>query len=181
MKVIGVVGGPRRTGNTARLVEEILAGAREVGHETRIFYLGEMEIRPLGHDGERYVYPEDDFTSMMPHLESMGGLVNGTPIYYDHVSSRTKLFMDRLYYYSKSHGDEYRRRFPDGVKCVNVITCGWDNPNAYDEVLKWMDGRMRNYWRMKIVGGLKAHGTGNLPVAENMELLKRARGLGRSL
>ena len=181
MKVIGVVGGPRKTGNTARLVEEVLAGAREASHETHIFYLSEMEIGPLDHDGGGYVYPEDDFKSMMPHLETMGGIVLGTPIYYDHVSSRAKLFIDRLYYYSKSHGDEYRRRFPDGVKCVNIVTCGWDNHNAYDEVLEWMDGRMRNYWKMKIVDGLKAYGTGNLPVAENKELLKRAWELGRSL
>ncbi|HUV33912.1 MAG TPA: flavodoxin family protein, partial [Candidatus Desulfaltia sp.] len=82
MKIIGVVGGPRKTGNTARLVEEVLAGAREAGHETHRFYLGEMEIRPLDHDGGGYVYPEDDFESMMPHLETMGGIVMGTPIYY---------------------------------------------------------------------------------------------------
>jgi multimeric flavodoxin WrbA len=180
MKVIGVVGGPRKTGNTSKIVEEVLAGAREAGHETHMFYLVDMDIKPLEYDDKSYVYPEDDFKSIMPHLETMGGLVIGTPIYYDHVSSRTKLFIDRLYYYSKSHGDEYRRMFPDGVKCVNVITCGWDNPNAYDEVLKWMNGRMRNYWKMKIVGGLKAYGTGNLPVAKNMELLQKARDLGRS-
>ena len=181
MKVLGVVGGPRKTGNTARLVEEVLAGARDSGHETHVFYLSEMELGPLGHDGERYVYPEDGFSSMMPHLEIMGAIVIGTPIYYDHVSSLTKLFMDRLYYYSKSHGDEYRRRFPDGVKCVNVVTCGWDNPNAYEEVLEWMNGRMRNYWRMRILDGLKACGTGNHPVAKDAELLRRAREIGGSL
>jgi multimeric flavodoxin WrbA len=181
MKVLGVVGGPRRTGNTARLVEEVLAGARDAGHETHVFYLGEMEMGPLGYDGEGYVYPDDGFASMMPHLETMGAIVIGTPIYYDHVSSLTKLFIDRLYYYSKSHGEEYRKRFPDDVKCVNIITCGWGNPNAYDEVLEWMDGRMRNYWRMRVLEGLKATGTANRPVAENRELLKRAYELGRGL
>jgi len=181
MKVIGIVGSPRRAGNTAKLVEEVLAGAREAGHETRVFYLAEMKLGHLGHDGDGYVYPEDDFTSMMPHLETMGALVVGTPIYYDHVSSLTKLFIDRLYYYSKSHGQEYRKRFPDGVKCINIVTCGWDNPNAYDEVLDWVDGRMRNYWRMTVLEGIRATGTGNRPVAETRELLKRARELGRGL
>ena len=61
MKVLGVVGGPRRTGNTARLVEEVLAGARDAGHETHVFYLAEMELGPLGHDGQKYEYPEDGF------------------------------------------------------------------------------------------------------------------------
>ncbi|MCW4051333.1 MAG: flavodoxin family protein [Candidatus Bathyarchaeota archaeon] len=181
MKVLGVVCGPRKTGNTARLVEEVLAGASEAGHETKIFYLSEMEITPLKAGDDGYIYPDDGFAEIMPHIESMGALVQGTPIYYDHVSSRTKLFIDRLYYYSRSHGDEYRAKFPDGVKCVNIITCGWDKPDVYNEVLEWWNRRMTNYWKMSIHGTLKAYGTGNKPVAKNLELLGDARSMGRSL
>jgi multimeric flavodoxin WrbA len=179
MKVIGMVGSPRSQGNTARLVEEVLAGAKDAGNETHIFYLGEMKIKPLEYGEEGYVYPEDDFTSLMPHLETMDGIVIGTPIYYDQVSSRTKLFIDRLYYYSMSHGAEYRKRFPDGVKCVNVITCGWDHPNAYDEVLEWMNGRMKNYWKMKVIGDLKCYGSHKRPIRDNESLLAEARELGK--
>jgi len=180
MKVIGVVGSPRSEGNTARLVEEVLAGAREAGNETHIFYLGDMEIKPLEYGEDGYIYPEDDFTSLMPHLETMGGIVIGTPIYYDQVSSRTKLFIDRLYYYSMSHGAEYRKRFPEGVKCINVITCGWDHPNAYDEVLEWMNGRMKNYWKMKVIGDLKGYGSHKRPIRDNESLLEEARELGKT-
>jgi multimeric flavodoxin WrbA len=181
MKVIGVVSSPRRNGNTMRLVEEVIRGAKEAGHTTRIFNLADLDIGPLEADDTAYVYPDDGFSELMPHLESMGGLVMGTPIYYDHVSGRLKVFIDRLYYYSRSHGDEYRRRFPSGVKCVNAITCGWDNINAYDEVLKWMNDRMVNYWGMKIHGNLKAYGTGNLPVSQNNPLLEEARKLGKTI
>ncbi|MBN2334809.1 flavodoxin family protein [Candidatus Bathyarchaeota archaeon] len=179
MKVIGVVGGPRRGGNTARLVEEVLAGAREAGNETHVFYLCDMDVRPLEADGDGYLYPEDDFVSIMPHLESMGGIVVGSPIYYDHVCSRTKTFIDRLYYYSRSHGDMYRELFPGGVRCVNLVTCGKDDPGAYDEVLEWMNGRMTHYWGMEILGNLKAYGTGKRPVKENEALLIEARELGK--
>lgn len=179
MKVIGIVGGPRRDGHTARLVEEILAGAREAGNETHVFYLCDMEVKPLDYGEGGYVYPEDDFVSLMRHLETMGGIVIGTPIYYDHVSSRAKLFIDRLYYYSMSHGAEYRKLFPDGVKCVNAITCGWDHPNAYDEVLEWMNGRMANYWKMQIMGNLKGYGSHRRPVKDNTSLLAEAREMGK--
>jgi len=181
MKVIGIVGGPRREGNTARLVEEVLAGARENGNETHIFYLGDMEINPLQWDEDGYIYPDDDFTTIMPHLESMGSLILGTPIYYDHVSSRTKLFFDRLYYYSRSHGEEYYLKFPKGVKCVNIIAFGWNNSGAYDEVLDWMNERMTHYWRMEILGNLKSYGTGVNPTKENSELLIKARKIGRKI
>jgi len=181
MKVVGIVGGPRREGNTAILVEEVLAGARESGNESHIFYLGDMEIKPLEWDDDGYIYPEDDFTTIMPHLESMGSLVLGTPIYYDHVSSRSKIFFDRLYYYSMSHGDAYYERFPKGVKCINIISFGWNNAKAYDEVLEWMNERMNHYWKMEILGNLKSYGTGVNPSKYNSELLEKARELGRKI
>lgn len=181
MKVLGIVAGPRKTGHTARLVEETLRGAEEAGHETVLFYLSEMEIKPLDEGEDGYSYPDDGFTELMPHIESMGALVFGTPIYYDHVSSRAKLFIDRLYYYSSSHGEEYREKFPDGVKFVNAVTCGWDKADVYGEVVDWLNGRMTHYWKMTEHGSLKAHGTGNNPVKNNEELLKKARELGKSL
>jgi len=181
MKVLGIVAGPRKTGNTARIVEEVISGAKGAGHETLLFYLCEMDVGPLEADSDGYVYPEDGFVELMPHLESMGALVIGTPIYYDHVSARAKLFIDRLYYYSKSHGEEYRELFPDNVKFIGVFSCGWDNPNAYDGVIDWLNGRMRHYWKMDIVGSLKAHGTGNKPVKDNEGLLKKARALGERI
>ena len=181
MKVLGVVAGPRKTGNTARLVEEVLKGAEEAGHETVLFYMGDMEVNPLTDAADGYGYPDDGFSEMMPHLESMGALVLGSPIYYDQVSSRAKLFIDRLYYYSRSHGNEYFERFPKDVKFISAVTCGWDNKDAYNEVVNWLNGRMTNYWKMEIVGGLKGYGSGSKPVKDNVELLEKARELGNSL
>jgi len=181
MKVLGIVAGPRKTGHTARLVEETLKGAEEAGHDVVLYYLCDMEIKPLDEGENGYSYPDDGFSELMPHIESMGALVLGTPIYYDHVSSRAKLFIDRLYYYAKSRGALYNERFPNGVKFINAVTCGWDRADVYDEVVEWLNGRMTNYWKMSIHGSLKAHGTGSHPVKNNEELLKRARELGKSL
>jgi len=181
MKILGIVAGPRKEGHTAQLVEAVLSGAREAGHETEIFFLSDLEINPIGADEGGYFYPEDDMARLYPHIESMGALVFGTPIYYDHVSSRAKLFIDRLHYYSKTHGPEYRKRFPDGVKCVNVITYDWDKEDAYDQVLKWMNRRMEHYWNMTTAGNIKAHGTGRVIQKHSKELIEEAKNIGRSL
>ena len=50
MKVMGIVAGPRKEGHTARLVEAVLSGAREAGHETEIFYMSDMRSP---HSGKR--------------------------------------------------------------------------------------------------------------------------------
>jgi multimeric flavodoxin WrbA len=181
MKVLGIVGSPRREGHTARLVEAVLEGANEAGHEAEIFYLSELDIGPLEAEGGRIAYPEDDMVRLHPHIESMGAIVLGTPIYYDHVSARTKLFIDRLHYFSRTHGEEYRRRFPEGVKAVTAITYEAGGPDRYDYVLDWMKRRLEYYWKMKVVAGLKAESTGRNPVEERLDLLKKAKEIGRSL
>lgn len=47
MKTVGIVGSPKRTGNTSKLVEKILDGAKKNGSETQMFVLGEMDINPI--------------------------------------------------------------------------------------------------------------------------------------
>ncbi|MCK4823310.1 hypothetical protein KA005_46590 [bacterium] len=49
------------------------------------------------------------------------------------------------------------------------------------EVVDWLEGRMKKYWKMSVHGALKAHGTGNKPVKDNKTLLEKARELGKSL
>ena len=181
MKVLGIIAGPRKTGHTAAIVEKTLEGAKEAGHETVLYHLSDLEIKPLETGKDGYLYPEDGFKELMPHIESMDALVLGSPIYYDQVSSRAKLFIDRLHYYSESHGGEYRKKFPDGVKFISAVTCGKDDADAYVEVVDWLEGRMKKYWKMRVHGALKAHGTGNKPVKDNKTLLEKARELGKSL
>ena len=181
MKVVGIVGSPKREGNTAKLVEAVMEGAKEAGHETMLVYLCELNIGPLEAKKEKITYPKDDMVQLYPHLETMGALVLGTPIYYDQVSARTKLFIDRLHYYSKTHGEEYRQRFPYNVKSVNIITHEWDKLDAYDEVLEWMKGRLEHYWKMQVVASLIAEGTHGRPVAEREALLQQAKELAPNL
>lgn len=46
MKVIGIIGSPRKGGNTEILVEKILSGAKEAGLDVEIFKLNELNIHP---------------------------------------------------------------------------------------------------------------------------------------
>jgi multimeric flavodoxin WrbA len=181
MKVLGLICSPKREGNTAKLVEAVLRGAGEAGHHTEVFYLCDMNIGPLEARGGNLIYPEDDMERLYPHIESMDALVIGTPIYYDQVSARAKIFFDRLHFYSKTHGEEYRGRFPDGVKAVTVTTQGAGNPDRYDDVLEWMKGRLEYYWNMEVVASLKAASTGSNPVQGRAKLLEKAMEIGRNL
>ena len=44
-----------------------------------------------------------------------------------------------------------------------------------------MKGRLEYYWNMEVVASLKAEATGRNPVEKRVDLLERAREIGRSL
>lgn len=135
LKVLGIVGGAKRNGNTVKLVEEVMAGAKEVGHETLLFKLVDMNIGHLcDRDGD-VSFPEDDFEKIKPHIESMSALVLGAPIWYDFVDSRSLTFITRLYYYNISHSEQNNAKWPKKAKAVNVITYQREDVHFYDHIL----------------------------------------------
>lgn len=180
MKVLGILGGARKEGNTSRLLEEVLGGAAYAGHETILFRLMDMEIGHLGNEGGKTTFPDDDFRQVMPHVEKMGALVIGSPIWEGTLDSRTQVFLHRLYYYSKYYSEENVHLFPRGVKVVNIITYGQKDPHKYDAVLKWLAAVERVH-RIKSVRNIVAEGTGERPTAGRADLLRRARSIGRKL
>jgi len=181
-RVLGIVASPHSSGNTATLVKEVLKGAEEVGCETDLKCLGDLKINPLIASPSDKPYgvngPKDDMELIYPSLEKMNVLVFGTPIYFDHVSDRAKIFFDRLIYYDK---EGTKDRFPKNVRAVIVLTYEEDKPEAYSSVVEWIRGTLENYWKMRVVASLQAGNTVKNPVANREDLLMKARQIGRSL
>jgi len=178
MKVLGVVCSPRRGGNTARLVEAVINGAKKHGCEAEIFYFGDLKVNPCracdSCESTGRCVQDDDMQLLYDGLTGTNVLVFGTPIYHDHVAAQAKIFIDRLYAY------EWRDSFPKDVKAV-VITYEWDNPNGYDDVLEWIKGRFKRYYRIETIATLKAYGTTKRPVAQRPDLLREAQIIGEKI
>ena len=180
LKVLGILGGANRDGNTAKLVEEVLAGAREAGHETVLIKLVDEKINHIGYSKGKSTFPKDDFEAIKPHLEDMGAIVIGAPIWYSTVDSRTHAFIQRLYYYSSYYSEENRKRWPKGVKAVNIITYAQSDPHYYDQVLIWLKTIEKDYG-MNGIKEIVAENTGEKPVKTRKDLLKKAHELGQKL
>ena len=183
MKVLGVVGSPRKGRNTARLVEQVLEGARSAGAETEAVYLGELDIKPClaCNDCKKTgrCSQMDDMEGIYESIERARGLVLGTPVYFDHISAQTKLFIDRLYCYVNT--DLGMANFPPGYKGITVMTYEAQNPTRYDYILDWLKERLEHYHRIQVMDSLKAHNTNNQPVAERADLLEQAYEAGKLL
>jgi len=101
MKVLGLVGSPRRGGNTDLLVAEILAGAAEVGFETEKLYVYPLRIEvcvdcKACKKGSFTCVHKDDMAELNGKLEGADVIVFGTPLYWYGPTAKMKLLLDRL-------------------------------------------------------------------------------------
>ena len=182
MRVLEIVASPHSSGNTATLVKEVLKGAEEKGYETDLKCLGDLKINPLIASTSDKPYgvngPKDDMELIYSSLEKMNAFVFGTPVYFDHVSARAKIFVDRLIYYDEK---SKKNLFPKNVPAVIIITYEWEKPEAYSSVVEWIKNTLEEYFKMKVVASLQAESTVKNPVVNREDLLKKARQIGRNL
>jgi multimeric flavodoxin WrbA len=107
MKVLGIVGSPRKDGNTEIMVEEVLATARQEGAETDIFLVVGKNI--AGCDGCHSCARtgkckiKDDMTLLYKKMDWADAIVFGSPVYFNYVTAQAKAVIDRTFCYLHSH------------------------------------------------------------------------------
>ncbi len=104
-KVVGISGSYRKGGTTDRVVEAILAGAREKGAETEFIRLIERPIefctncrqctQEPGAERARCAQ-QDGLEAILEDLESADGLVLATPVNYYNATAVFRRFLERL-------------------------------------------------------------------------------------
>lgn len=99
--VLGIVGSPRRGGNTEIMVEKVLSGAEEVGASIEKVILNELNIKPCQACNSCWktgkCMHNDDMLQLMEKMELHPIWVIGTPIYWWGPTSQFKAFLDRWY------------------------------------------------------------------------------------
>jgi multimeric flavodoxin WrbA len=99
--VLGVVGSPRRQGNTELLVDEVLQGAAEAGAEVEKVLLTKLKITPCTACGACQETGEctfhDDMAALLDKMRQARVWVLGTPVYWWGPSAQFKTFLDRWY------------------------------------------------------------------------------------
>jgi multimeric flavodoxin WrbA len=177
MKVLALVGSPRKGGNTDLLVERVLEGARTRGYETEKLYLYDYTIS-LCTDcrsckkGDYVCCVEDEMQKIYPKMTEADVIVFGTPVYWYGPTAKMKMLIDRM------------RPFIENKKLVGkravVVSASAEGPVACDPLLE-MFRRSFEYLKMRFVGKVlvKAYDKGE--IAENKRELERAFELGASL
>lgn len=119
MNVFAMIGSPRKGSNTDILVDQLLKGAVEKGHEARKVYLYQYEVKPCVDcrkckTKEPVCALEDGMAELYPLIDQADVLVFGTPNYWYGPSATMKLLIDRLRPYVES-------RILEGKKALVVV------------------------------------------------------------
>lgn len=100
-RVLGVVGSPRRNGNTEMLVDAVLEGAEEGGDIVEKGMLIDQNIAPC--QACEYCFragrckQQDDMHGLLQKMRQSDLWVLGTPVYWRGPSAQFKTFMDRWF------------------------------------------------------------------------------------
>lgn len=109
MNVVGIVGSPRRDGNTEHLVRRVLDRVAAEGFTTELHTLAGKDIRPciacLGCREEGRCVQRDDFGPIFDRMVAADGLVVGSPTYFGSATPQVMALLDRAGYSARTSGE----------------------------------------------------------------------------
>jgi multimeric flavodoxin WrbA len=145
LKILGVSGSPRRDGNTAKMVEKALEGARTVaGVETELYQLAGKKVHHcIGcykclEKGECVF--QDDLTEFLQIYMQADGVIWGSPVYHMSVPASMKALLDRMGNLILCHYLHKGEMTPRFTKVCGVVTTGGHRYGGQDLVLSFLIG-----------------------------------------
>ena len=140
--IIVLNGSARKNGNTAKLVEAFVNGAKSAGNQVKAFYLDGMDIHSCkgclraGKDSKSPCSQKDDMERIYAEFEAADVVVFASPLYFWTITGTLKTAADRLYAELECLG---YARFPK--KSVLLMTAGGSD---YSQAVTWYRTYERN-------------------------------------
>lgn len=178
-KILGVVGSPRKNGNTDILVSKVLEGARAEEATTNIIRLGDLNIKECDGchacwSGKRCT-KNDDMCNLYSEIIESDLIILGTPVYWYGPTALMKGFIDRLVYFNNPQN----RRLIKDKSVALVIPFEEEDPETVAPVIAFFE-RCFTYLELNLVAKLVVPGVGRRgEVVGREDWLREAYGLGR--
>jgi NAD(P)H-dependent FMN reductase len=114
--VLGVVGSPRKKGNTDVMVSRVLEGALAAGARVDTICLADLKILECDGchacwKGRHLCSKKDDMATLYPKIAGSDAIVLGTPVYWYGPTAIMKSFIDRFVYFNcPAHREDLRNK-----------------------------------------------------------------------
>lgn len=180
MKVLAVIGSPRKGGNTQALVEEAVRGAESAGATCETVTIASLAINPCraceGCKKTNKCVQNDDMQSLYPRILESDALIIGSPVYWWGPSAQMKAFLDRWYALVRNNvGKRFR-----GKRAVILTPFADDDPSTADHLIGTFR-RSFEYLGINLVGVLPVTASDAGEVRENPEAMEAAFRLGQKV
>jgi len=187
-KVLAIYGSPRRKGNTALLLRQAVAGAREAGVEVEEVVLRDLKMSPCleiyGCTKTGRCAIQDDFQKLYDQILQCQGIILASPIFFYAVSAHTKILMDRcqsLWVRKYWLSDPPAEPTPSARKGLFISVGATQGKKLFDGVLLtvryYFQALDCELWKSLLYRGLDHEGD----VLKHPEYLEEARLAGRDL
>jgi multimeric flavodoxin WrbA len=114
MRIIGIVGSPRKNGNTEFLTAHALKAIEEEGLEVELIRLAGLNIKPCNACMACSTKPEcsivDDFQPVYEKMKTADGIILASPVYYGSATSLIKALLERAGYASRLNRTVFDRK-----------------------------------------------------------------------
>lgn len=188
MKILAINGSRRKKGNTASLVESILAPAQAAGVQTETIFLGDYDIGACtGCEACAKSWDcviKDDFAGIVEKLDEADGIVLASPTYWYSVTSDMKRFIDRCYsiiQFPVSRREWISKYEGAGKVCVAAAVCEQPDAAMMGNTLTLLNDFSKDIGLDVIatVTGLELFEAGS--IRSDTELLRTAEAVGKEL
>lgn len=176
MKVLLINGSPKKDGNTALALSEMVSVFEKEGIEAEIYHIGTQAVRGCiacggCHKAGKCVF-DDAVNEVAAKLQEADGLVVGSPVYYASANSSLTALLDRLFF---SNHSDLTMKVGASVAVARRGGCSstFDQLNKYFTI-SGMPVASSQYWN-------SVHGAAPGQAAEDLEGLQTLRTLAANM
>jgi multimeric flavodoxin WrbA len=179
--ILGIMGSPRKKGNTHLLVDSILKGAEEEGAKADTLLLTDLKIKEC--DGCHRCWKgeecpkDDDMVNVYPRIIKSDLFIFGTPVYWYGPTGLMKLFIDRFVYFNCPPN----RAKVKGKGAVIAVPFEDENIETASLLVRTFEMCL-DYLEMKLIGKIVVPGvTKKGEILEKDEYMQKAYKLGKKI
>ncbi len=141
MYVIGFNGSPRKTWNSAQMLESALEGAAAAGAETELIHLGELSFsgcrscfacKRLGGKSFGRCAVQDDLTGPLARALEADAIVISAPVYFGDVPGMVRNLFERLWFPGLMYRKDGACAYTKKVKVGLIYTMNCPDEHFYD-------------------------------------------------
>ncbi len=112
MKVVAIVGSPRKNGNTEQLTTYALKAVAEEQIDTELISLAGKDIKPcnacMACEKTTQCSIKDDLPPIYQKMKAANGIILASPVYYGSCTALLKALMERAGYMSRFDGNPFQ-------------------------------------------------------------------------